>query len=145
MSSARTPLYVAEPSAQYLARPPLVVDCSAVAGLVFQEDWRDDAAQQMMGRSLHAPYLLQVELASVAVKKLRRGEQHAADGLAEAKNLLIELHALQPQAVADLAMHYKLSAYDAAYLWLAAELKAPLATFDKKLADAARTHLTSLP
>ena len=26
-----------------------------------------------------------------------------------------------------------LSAYDAAYLWLAAELKAPLATFDRKL------------
>jgi predicted nucleic acid-binding protein len=42
-------------------------------------------------------------------------------------------------------MRYKLSGYDAAYLWLAAELKAPLATFDKKLAAAAQAHLSSLP
>ncbi|MDP3414253.1 MAG: type II toxin-antitoxin system VapC family toxin, partial [Polaromonas sp.] len=47
-------------------------------------------------------------------------------------------------AVADLAMRYGLSAYDAAYLWLAADLKCPLATFDDKLAAAARTHLAGL-
>ncbi len=42
-------------------------------------------------------------------------------------------------------MRYQLSAYDAAYLWLAAELKAPLATFDAKLAAAAQAHLGALP
>ena len=56
----------------------------------------------------------------------------------------IELHPINAPAVAALAMHYRLSAYDAAYLWLAAELKAPLATFDDKLAAAAKTHLASL-
>ena len=44
-----------------------------------------------------------------------------------------------------LALRYKLTAYAAAYLWLAAELKAPLATFDEKLAVAAQAHLASLP
>ena len=38
-----------------------------------------------------------------------------------------------------------LSGYDADYIWLAAELKAPLATFDRKLATAAKAHLASLP
>jgi predicted nucleic acid-binding protein len=36
------------------------------------------------------------------------------------------------------AARYELSASDAAYLWLAAELQAPLATFDQKLAAAAQ-------
>ncbi len=35
--------------------------------------------------------------------------------------------------------------YGAAYLWLAAEPNAPLATFDEKLAAAAQTHLGKLP
>jgi len=47
-------------------------------------------------------------------------------------------------ALVGLAGRYQLSAYDAACLWLAAELKAPLATFDRRLGDAARTHLETL-
>ena len=40
-----------------------------------------------------------------------------------------------------LAQRYGLSAYDAAYLWVAGSLKAPLATFDAKLAEAAQLYL----
>ena len=61
------------------------------------------------------------------------------------QRVAIDLHPVDPIAVADLALRYQLSAYDAAYLWLAADLKCPLATFDGKLALAARTHLASLP
>lgn len=137
-------LHVAEPPAQYRLRAPLVIDCSALAGIVFREAWQDQARQRIEGCSLHAPHLLEAELCSVAVKKLRRGEAHAADGLAAASEMAIDLYRIEPQAVAALAIQYRLSAYDASYLWLAAELKAPLATFDEKLAAAARTHLAGL-
>ena len=137
-------LYVAEPPALYLVRPPLVVDCSALAGIVFQEAWQQKAQHSMAGRTLHAPSLLPYEITSVVVKKLRRGEAHAADGLAQALDLDIELHEINAQEVFQLAKRYQLSAYDASYLWLAAELKCPLATFDEKLATAAQAHLSQL-
>jgi predicted nucleic acid-binding protein len=137
-------LHIAEPPAQYQVRPPIVVDCSALAGIVFREPWGEQAAQQLEARSLHAPWLLQVEIASVAVKKLRRGEEHAAYGLGLAAEMAIDLHAVDPVAVADLAQRYQLSAYDASYLWLAEQLRCPLATFDAQLGEAATTHLAAL-
>ena len=147
MSRASHPvLYVAEPPAHYLVRPPVVVDCSALAGLLFQEAWRDVAAEKIHGRALHAPFLLQTEIASVALKKHRKGfAELAADALAQYAEMDLNLHQVEPQHALALALRYNLSAYDAAYLWLAAELKAPLATFDEKLAAAAQTHLASLP
>ena len=76
-------LYLAEPPAHYLARAPAVVDCSALAGLLFQEAWCDLAAEKIHGRSLHAPFLLPAEIASVALKKHRKGfAELAADALA---------------------------------------------------------------
>ena len=74
MSTGHPTLYVAEPPARYLPLPPLVVDCSTLAGIVFNEEWRAQAVERLEGRSLHAPNVLQAEIASVAVKKQRRGE-----------------------------------------------------------------------
>jgi predicted nucleic acid-binding protein len=51
-------------------------------------------------------------------------------------------HAIRPAEVMRLAAHCDLSAYDAAYLWLAATLAAPLATFDARLGVAAARHLS---
>ncbi|MEO7940952.1 MAG: hypothetical protein ABIR55_20195 [Burkholderiaceae bacterium] len=62
-------LHVAESPASYLRRPPVVVDCSALCGLLFQEHWQAQAAQKISARALHAPYLLYTELANVAAKK----------------------------------------------------------------------------
>ena len=138
-------LYVAEPPAQYLARPPVVVDCSALAGLLFHEEWEALAAEKIHGRTLHAPFLLPIEIASVALKKHRKGfSDIVTDALAQYADLDINLYRVEPQDALALALRYKLSAYDAAYLWLAAELKAPLATFDEKLGRAAQLHLASL-
>ena len=138
-------LYVAEPPAQYLARAPVVVDCSALAGILFEEPWQAQAAEKIHGRALNAPFLLQMEITSVALNKHKQGlDTVAASGLARYDALDIALHQIQPANVLTLALRYQLSAYDAAYLWLAAELKAPLATFDEKLGRAATLHLADL-
>ena len=146
MSGAARALYVAEPPLQYLVRPSLVVDCSVLAGLLFQEHWIEDARQRIEGRSLKAPWLLDIELTNVAAKKHRAGfAELARDGLDGYVAMDIERFATPSLQVHVLAIRYQLSAYAASYLWLAAELKCPLATFDEKLASAAQTHLSQLP
>lgn len=146
MSGPDHALFVAEPPARYLVRPPLVLDCSTLAGLVFEEDWQREALQKIEGQSLNAPFLLEVEITSVALKKhLHGGAEIAASGLALYASMTIELFDVSAVQVFELAKRYQLSAYDASYLWLAAELKCPLATFDEKLATAAQVHLSQLP
>ena len=140
-------LYVAEPPATYLVRPALVIDCSVLSAFMFDEETRDEALAMMAGKTLHAPYLLDHEIVSVALKKERLGWSmdsiHLA--IADYPKQNIELHRTDTLVQHQLAVRYKLSSYDAAYLWLAAELKAPLATFDQKLWRAATTHLSNLP
>ena len=141
-------LYVAEPPATYLIYPPLVVDCSMIATLLFQEDLRDDAERRLADRRLHAPELLDYEFANVAMNKIRGKQAKLVPLVSLALALYdeypIDLHPINVAATVSLAQRYNLSAYDAAYLWLAAELKAPLATFDAKLGEAAMVHLSTL-
>lgn len=146
--SKRVPvLHLAEPPSAYLFRPALVVDCSVLSAVLFEEETRDDALRLLTGKSLHAPSVLDHEIVSVALKKGRAGWPEAAIALALADYTQqeIDLHRTDAESQYQLALRYRLSAYDAAYLWVASELKAPLATFDEKLAAAARTHLASLP
>lgn len=146
MSAPAPAFYVAEPPAAFTVRPPMVVDCSALSAVLFDEPARDEALARLIGRSLHAPNLLDHEIASVALKKRR--QDWPADALAQAladyAAYDIELHPVDLIAQYELATRYELSVYDAAYLWLAAELKAPLATFDRRLAEAAQAHLGTL-
>ena len=143
-SPAQT-LYVSEPPARYLPQPALVVDCSALAGILFQEPTQDQARARLSGRSLYAPFILQSEVCNVALKKARHGATVAAStGLALWQDFDIELLRIDVGATFALGQRYNLSACDASYLWLAAELQCPLATFDDKLAKAAQAHLSSL-
>jgi predicted nucleic acid-binding protein len=138
-------LYFAEPPGAYRVAPPLVADCNMLGALLFQEAEREEAASRIAGRELNAPTLLDYELANVALKKARQGGGAlAADALARYAALPLRLHGIDVDAVVALAGRYALSSYDAAYLWLAAELKAPLATFDRKLGVAAQRHLSAL-
>ena len=139
-------LLVAEPPAVWQVRPPMVVDCSALAAWLFQEPEMDLASTMLSGKTLHAPNLLPYEIANVARKKVQAGAnaEHVRVLLDDFAAHQINWHAAPPQAVLALANRWSLSAYDAAYLWLAAELKAPLATFDRQLALATRQHLNTL-
>ena len=123
-------LQIAEPRAVYLHRPPLVTDASVIAAAVFGE--------------LHAPYLLDHEIASVALKKLRREKLHSdtiAAALQAYGRLHIERHSVDADATVRIAERYDLTAYDAAYLYVAQQLTAPFATLDARLAAAARLFL----
>ena len=146
MSAAAPAFYVAEPPAVFNVRAPIVVDCSALSAILFDEPARDEALARLTGRSLHAPNLLDHEIVSVALTKRRK--DGPADALAQALRDYaahdIELHPVDLIAQFELATRYELCAYDAAYLWLAAELRAPLATFDRRLAEATQAHLGTL-
>ncbi len=66
------------------------------------------------------------------------------DGMRAYEEYDVTMHRTTPDRVAALAEHYSISAYDAAYLAVAADLRVPLITFDAKLGRAAERHLGSL-
>lgn len=139
-------VFVAEPPAQYLRRMPIVADASLLCAVLFDEPERIDAEQRLAGKELHAPRLLDYEVVNVAVRKQRRGMPAPAveRALADYAEQAIELEDTDLDAQYRLARRYDITGYDAAYLWLAAELKAPLVTFDRHLAEAAKRHLGAL-
>jgi predicted nucleic acid-binding protein len=133
---------VAQPSVALRARHPVVVDAAVLAAVLFDEPGRDAALHHLAGTTLHAPWLVDCEIASVAVRKAAAGlGEIAAQGLADFRTLALQRSAVDPAAIAGLALSYGITPYDAAYLWLAAHLKAPLITFDAALDRAARRHL----
>jgi len=137
------PLIVAEPSGRYANKPPLVVDCSVLAAVLFDEPTCNEALLAMTGKALFAPDLINHELLSVALKKF--GKQNEAVVLRALKDLVdldLTRHSIDPLSQFQLAHQTGLSAYDAAYLQLAIDLKAPLATFDKTLGRVAESWLT---
>lgn len=138
-------LIVAEPAGQYARKPPLVVDCSVLAAVLFDEPTRDSAALAMAGKQLFAPDLLDHEIVSVALKKYDNPHGELV-GQALADLTLLELSRCRVDVVAqfELARQTGLTAYDAAYLQLAMALRAPLATYDQKLGKVAAKLLSDI-
>ncbi|MDX2145803.1 MAG: type II toxin-antitoxin system VapC family toxin [Rhodospirillaceae bacterium] len=116
-----------------------VVDASALGALLFGEPDAEAMAERLSGTRLFAPALLFFELANICLKKVKRHPKQR-DALVVALDLAAGLgitvaDVAQPNIV-RLADETGLTAYDAAYLWLARHLGAELVTLDKQLLKA---------
>lgn len=115
----------------------LVVDASAVGAMLFNETDGETIRAHVSGETLIAPQLIDYELANVCLKKIRRAPDLQAPLLAllaGVEFVSLARVAVPPTEVAALAVRTGLSAYDAAYLWLAVSRDIELVTLDKRLA-----------
>jgi len=121
-----------------------VIDASAFAAITFQEPEEREVAARLSGHKIHAPTLLRYELANVCIKKIRKhaGQRDLIlDLYSKSLDTLLEEHDVEHQGTIDFAERFKLSAYDASYLWLAHSMNIELVTLDARLEKAAAKTL----
>ena len=112
-----------------------------MAAIAFGDEQAAEIVALLGGEALSAPTLFELEVTNATLTRCRRAPSKAegfVTGLGHVLGMPIALHPVDPLAVLALAFDTGLTAYDAAYLWLAHELNVPLVTLDKKLAAAAR-------
>ena len=119
----------------------IVVDASAVLEVLLQTPAATRVSSRIfgVGETLHAPHLLDLEVAQVLRRYVRTGIISAKRGN-EALTDLADLPLSRYPHVVLLPriwqFRHNVTAYDAAYLALAEALDAPLVTRDKALASA---------
>jgi len=114
-----------------------------VAAVLFDEPERESAATALSGKALVAPDLIDHDIASVAVKKTRAGLVEVAEqGLSDLSRLILSRKRIDPVHQWAAARAHDLTVYDAAYLQLAMQLQAPLATLDQWLGQKANRVLS---
>ncbi len=127
----------------FIAPPaPVVIDASVTVGLAVGDERAVAAALEAarLGSTLLAPPHVWIETANALIRGRRHSAVDAAQVLEDMVRMGLEsadrgLRGLR--AAAGLAERHGLSVYDAAYLSLAIDLDAVLATLDKPLARAA--------
>jgi len=121
-----------------MMKAPCVIDASAIAAVLFDEPEAAPVMASVRG-TLLAPGLLRYEMASICASKLQREPRTAKLTLQRYRlfsGLDIEFADPEWDTLPLLARQWELSAYDAAYLQLALQRKAPLVTLDARLVDA---------
>ena len=116
----------------------IVIDASVVIEVLLQTNEGVAIGEKLLirGASLHAPHLIDVEVAQVLRRYVLRGElyperaRQALDVLAE---FPVTRYAHEPLLGRMWALRDNLTAYDAAYVALAEGLRAPFVTRDRRL------------
>jgi predicted nucleic acid-binding protein len=119
----------------------IVVDASVLLDLLLARPGVGSISEQVLDDSntLHAPHLLDLEVAQVLRRYVALGEieaQRGLDALQDLTDIQITRYPHEPFLPRIWELRENLSAYDAAYVALAETLKAPLITRDAKLAGA---------
>lgn len=117
----------------------IVLDASVVLELLLNTAAGRSVADRIhrAEESLHAPHLLDVEVAQVLRRYVQRGVLSADRGrqsLAYLQQFDVTRYAHEPLLQRIWALRMTLTAYDAAYVALAEALDAPLLTRDARLA-----------
>jgi predicted nucleic acid-binding protein len=125
----------------------IVLDASAAVDWLLQTVAAQRIESRIFSRhqSLHAPELLDLEVAQVLRRLVREGALSASRAEAAIQDLLDMRIARYPHSVLlprIWRLRHNLSAYDAAYVVLAEKLGATLLTRDAKLASAAGHAVT---
>lgn len=120
----------------------IVVDASVVVEVLLRSDAGTALEERLFEGDdpLHAPHMLDVEVAHALRRCAARGdldERQGRDALADLAAMSIERHRHQPLLERIWQLRHNLTAYDAAYLALAERLGAPLLTCDAGLASVA--------
>ncbi len=119
----------------------IVIDASAVIELVLNTVSGQRVAERIRSTdiSLHAPHLIDLEIAQV-LRRLRHKGTIARAQATQALRFLqeLDLHRYPHDLLLDRiwALRQNLTAYDAAYVALAEALPAPLLTGDRRIATA---------
>lgn len=121
----------------------IVVDASAMLEVLLSTEAGAKVEDRLFsgGESLHAPHLLDVEVAQVLRRYAAAGELSPERGLAALTDLAdFPLHRYSHDILLPRIWELRrnVTAYDAAYLALAEALIAPLVTCDARLASAPR-------
>ena len=117
----------------------IVVDASAVVEVLLGTPAAAAIERRLFdaGETLHAPHLLDIEVADVLRRYAARGEIDDPRGrmaLADLDDFPLYRYPHDPLLLRVWDLRNNLSAYDAAYVALAEELGAPLITRDGRLA-----------
>ena len=123
----------------------IVVDASALLEVLLRTPAAKAVEQRLFdtGRTLHAPHLLDVEIAQVIRRYEASGEIDAERGriaLADLTDLPLRRYPHDFLLPRVWELRNNLTAYDAVYIALAEALDAPLLTRDQRLAGAAGHH-----
>jgi predicted nucleic acid-binding protein len=123
----------------------IVVDASALLEALLRTPAADAVERRLFdsGQTLHAPHLLDIEVAQVVRRYAANGEIDGDRGraaLADLSDFPLQRYPHDFLLPRIWELRSNLTAYDAAYVALAEALDAPLLTRDRKLAGATGHH-----